>query len=102
MHRRKTLKVLQKFDIPEKLIGLVKMTLEQTSSVIRVENQETEEFIVRKGLRQGDPLSSLLFNLVLEEMIRNSDINRQGTLNTKSHQCLAYADDVILMANSNK
>ena len=76
--------------------------MEYISSDVRVENQETEEFIVRKGLRQGDPLSALLFNLVLEGVIRSSGINRQGTLNTKSHQCLAYANDVILMANSNK
>ena len=84
VHRRKMLKVLEKFDIPGKLIRLVKMTLEQTSSVVRVENQETEEFIVRKGLRQGDPVSALLFNLALEGVIRSSGINRQGTLNTKS------------------
>ena len=51
------LKVLERFDIPGKLIRLVKITLEQTSSVIRVENQETEEFTVRKGLRQEDPPS---------------------------------------------
>ena len=43
-----------------------------------------------------------MFNLALEGVIRSSGINRQGTLNTKSHRCLAYADDVILMANSNK
>ena len=53
-------------------------------------------------MQQGDPLSDLLFNLALEGVIRSSGINRQGTLNTKSHQCLAYANDVILMANSNK
>ena len=39
---------------------------------------------------------------MLKGVIRNSGRNRQGTLNTKSHQCLAYADDVIPMANGNK
>ena len=43
-----------------------------------------------------------LYLQFLEGVIRSSGINRQGTLNTKSHQCLAYAYDVILMANSNK
>ena len=36
VHRRKMLKVLEKFDVPGKLIRSVKMTLEQTSSIVRM------------------------------------------------------------------
>lgn len=49
-----------------------------TINKARVEDNETSEFQVKSGLRR-DPLSTLLFNLELEELIRNSKINRQGT-----------------------
>lgn len=54
------------------------------------------QFEVQNGLRQRDAVSTLLFNLVIETVIRNSKINRYGTLINRSQQVLAYADDVLL------
>lgn len=98
INRIQLLRALRKFKVPEKLCKLIDMTLTQTKNVIRIEGEESNEFEVTQGLRQGDPLSTLLFNIALESIIRNTEINRQGTLLNKSHQCLAYADDVVLIA----
>lgn len=40
---------------------------------------ESEKFMVEIRLRQGDPLSTVLFNLVLEPTIRKSKIEPNGT-----------------------
>ncbi|KAK9702094.1 hypothetical protein QE152_g30158 [Popillia japonica] len=40
--------------------------------------------------------------MVLEEAIRNSNINRQASLIIRCHQCLAYEDDVVLIARSQR
>jgi hypothetical protein len=57
---------------------------------------------VKKGVRQGDPLSPLLFNLVIEKGLKelNSDVG--FTLNNEVCNAIAYADDVILVASTQK
>lgn len=65
---------------------------------------ETQSFKVanslKQGERQGDLLLPILFNLALETIKRNSEINREGLLFHKRHQCLAFADDLMLLARS--
>uniref|UniRef100_W5NKK8 Reverse transcriptase domain-containing protein n=1 Tax=Lepisosteus oculatus TaxID=7918 RepID=W5NKK8_LEPOC len=77
------------------LIRLVKMTMTK----VKVQNQESHEFQVRQGLRQGHALSSLLVNLVLESVKRNIDINKGGTLLNRGPY-LAYVDDIDLLGRN--
>lgn len=62
----------------------------------------TEEFATHKGLWQGDALSCLLFNLALEKVIRESEIDTRGTIFNKSIQLLAYADDIDIIGRSER
>jgi sorting nexin-29 len=52
------------------------------------------------GLRQGNVLSCVLFNLELEKVIRDSDIETKGTIYNKCIQILGHADDIILVGRS--
>jgi len=45
-------------------------------------------------------LACLLFNLALEKVVRNADIQTNGTVFYKSVQILAYADDIDIIARS--
>lgn len=68
----------------------------------------SEEFCPRRGLRQGDPLSPLLFNVVAEGLnILLKRAKELGIINgvevgsggfCVSH--LQYADDTIIMCNA--
>jgi len=60
----------------------------------------TEEFAINKGLRQGYALSTQLFNVVLEKVMRHIQINKGGSIYTRTLQILAYADDVNLIGRS--
>jgi hypothetical protein len=54
---------------------------------------------LRTGLRQGDVLSPVLFNLVLEKVIREINIGRdEGVrMDRTCFSLLAYADNIVLL-----
>ena len=54
------------------------------------------------GLRQGDALACILFNMALEKIIREANINQRGNILYKSVQILAYADDIDIISRSLK
>ena len=57
IRRNKILYSLTQNKIPPKLIRLNKLTLENTTAKVKVNNAYTEEFRVENGAKQGDPLS---------------------------------------------
>jgi len=69
-----------------------------SKTTARADNQCTFTFPITNGVRQGDSLSSILFDLVLEAILQK--INTTGHIGTKSTQILAYADDVAIVGRN--
>ena len=68
--------ILEEFKIPRKLINLIGMTLRNTTGRVKVQNMMTEEFALNRGMRQGVALSTQLFSVVLEKVMRHIQINK--------------------------
>jgi hypothetical protein len=68
--------ILIEFGISKKLVRLIKLCLTETYSRVGVGKNLFEMFPIRNGLKQGDVLSPLLFNLTLEYAIKRVQVNQ--------------------------
>jgi hypothetical protein len=86
--------------IPQKLIKIMKITMKNSVTQICIQSSLSEPLKVKNGLRQGDPLACLLFNIVLKKAVRKANIQITGHIFHRSAQILAYADDVDIVART--
>ena len=71
-----------------KLVRLIKMCLNEACSTVRVGKHLSDMFLVRNGLKQRAALSPLLFNSVLEYVIRRVQVNQDGLKLNGTHHLL--------------
>jgi hypothetical protein len=68
--------IVIEFEIPRKLVGLMKRCLNETYSRVRMDKNLSDKFTIQNGRKQGYVLSPLLFNLALEYAIRRVQENQ--------------------------
>jgi len=71
---------LRNFGIPRKLVRLVEICNQQTYCKVRFMGETSEAFECKTGLRQEDAPSPILFNLALEQVIRDMHEKREMEL----------------------
>lgn len=64
IHRESLLNILKDFKFPRKIINLIGASLNHTDIQVKIGNVTSQPTRVTTGLRQGDALSLVLFNLV--------------------------------------
>ena len=99
VHRDSLWNILRCFMVPEKLISTLRACYRDTKGRVRVHGDLIEDFSITAGLKQGCPMSCLLFNFVLECVMRETPPENDCITFTNGTTCdrLAYADDVDLL-----
>ena len=98
------IKTLQKAGVEETYLNIIKAIYDKPTARITLNGWELKAFPLKSGTRQGCPLSSLLFNIVLEVLgtaIRaEKDVKRIQI--GKEVKLLLFADDMILYKENPK
>ena len=96
-------KILKEMGIPDHLPCLLRNLYVGQEAEVRTGHGTTDWFQIGKGVRQGCILSSSLFNLYAEFIMRNARLNEaQARIKfaRRNSSNLRYADDTTLMAES--
>lgn len=57
--------------IPEKITRMI-ACVQNSKCMVKFNGQLSKAFMINTGLKQGDALSPMLFNIALEEVVRNA------------------------------
>lgn len=109
--RNSLFKILEEFGFDNKTRAIIRQTLTNTTSKVKFRGEISDAFEITTGVRQGDGLSPILFNCVLEKIIRewrrkldNEEIEIGVRLGCKKEKlfvdCLAFADDLVFFSDS--
>ena len=101
VHRESLWKILRAYDIPHKIVTIIRTFYEQFECSVIVGNTLRESFPVKSGVRQGCILSPILFLVVIDWVMRTTTSDRprgiQWTL--FSHlKALDFADDLAVIS----
>ena len=93
--------ILSKAGVPDKEINIIKSLYLQQKATVRYENETSEEITIKRGVRQGCILSTCLFNIYTEYLIREALEDGEGiNINGQNITNIRYADDTIILAES--
>ncbi|XP_023232440.1 uncharacterized protein LOC111632276 [Centruroides sculpturatus] len=82
-------------------VNVIRELLKDNFTSIRAHDGLTESIPINSGVRQGCPLSPLLFNVVVETAIRSiTELHHGYKLHGEEINILAYADDLVLISST--
>ena len=96
-------KILKEMGIPDHLTCLLRNVYAGQEATVRTGHGTTDWFQIRKGVHQGCILSPCLFNFYAEYIMRNAGLEEAQAgikIARRNINNLRYADDTILMAES--
>ena len=101
MDHNKLWKILKELGIPDHLTGLLRNLYAGQEATVKTEHG-TDWFQIRKGVCQGCILSSCLFKLYVEYIMRNAGLDEAQAgikIARRNINNLRYSDDTILMGD---
>lgn len=95
------LETLREHKIHENYINVVEHLNKDNVTKIKTPHGFTEKIPVLTGIRQGDSMSPILFNLIMDKIINSvKEVNGGYRMGRKHMKILCYADDAILTADN--
>ena len=109
INRNTLFKILRHYGVPESITNAIKVLYTATKSSVLIDGELTEYFDVLTGVLQGDVLAPFLFIIVVDWVLRNSNMDHLGFV-TKPRRSrrqpeerlgdLEFADDISLLEHT--
>ena len=64
-------KILEKFAFPNEMVNMIKTLYKDAPTSVIINGVISSSFCVTRGVRQGDPISCILFDLGIEPLVAN-------------------------------
>lgn len=99
---RSLIKILKHLDFPPTILNAIKAIYRNSWAAIKINNKVSQQFKINSGVKQGCPLSPILFIIIIEvlhtQFKLNENIKQNPLIKQKSQ---GYADDTLLLVNNN-
>lgn len=94
--------VLERRKVDPLVISFLKDAYRKCSSTVLTSSGPTQPIKLLRGVKQGDPLSPLLFNLALDPLLYLLDEHGEGVMMGDGLKLtsMAYADDLVILSDS--
>ena len=86
INRSMLYRILAELGTHPKIIRLIKMTMSESIGQVKIFGGITDPFPINTGLKQGDGLAPILFNMALHWAVNKTQVDLQNTLLYKSIQ----------------
>ena len=94
-------KGLQRLDVPDQFIATVEDMYTGASTVFSTKAGDTAEISIKQGVKQGDPLSPILFNVAMDPLFCSLERDGEGWKESgRAMTALGYADDTAVLSDS--
>lgn len=91
---------LRKKGLPKYLVNHIEDSYKDVHTIINCGKEEVA-MNLQRGVKQGDPLSPLIFNLTIEPLLQTLENKSGYKINPDINiSTLAFADDMLLLANT--
>jgi hypothetical protein len=92
---------MERFRLHPIMTSYIMSTFSSTTT-IKVGNEQTRPLRILRGVRKGDPLNPLLFNVVVDELLEKFNSNYRGSRLPHGSHCaaMAFADDLVMLSDS--
>ncbi|NWY34367.1 PO21 protein, partial [Pheucticus melanocephalus] len=82
-------------------IELLREMYRDIRTYISMERQRTDPIYIRSGVKQGNPMSPLLFNLAMDPLLCKLESEGEGFHHAGwKVTAMAFADDLVLLSDS--
>ena len=92
--------ILQKRNVDGKIIAAVQSLNTGNTTSIKVDSEVSKKLKISSGIRQGDSLSPILFNTIMDEIIKDVKCTGRGYKLIQEMKIVCYADDAVLISDN--